>query len=173
MPNVPATRNTMIGQLQKAFRAGSRRNPLHVENPAGVAVPIRNCTPSIGLLQFVILCQACTFNSQSYALKERECNCLRGQVNGQKTTCTSPCPPPIRAPVLTNEFRRIFSILCLYFVGVPLLRVILLQARRAGGQGFLVGRNRMLGLGFGLFIRAECGHCGHTLVPAVVNWLVV
>ena len=43
---------------------------------------------------------------------------------------------------------------------VPLLRVILVQARRAWGQSFLVAQNRMLGLGFGLLFVLNAGTAG-------------
>src|SRR5579859_5999954 len=56
--------------------------------------------------------------------------------------CTSPCPPPIWTPVLANEFCRIFSIPRFIFactLSSALLRVLLVQARRAWGQEFFGG----------------------------------
>jgi hypothetical protein len=77
----------MIRSFKKPSGQALALNPYIVENPAGVQFHFRN------------LCA-----------EGRECNCLRGQVNGHKATCTSPCPPPIWAAVLANEFCRIFSI---------------------------------------------------------------
>src|SRR6476646_2076473 len=54
-------RTTMIRQLQKAFRVGSRLKPLHCGKSCRGAVPIRNPMPRR------------SSNSQSYAQKEREC----------------------------------------------------------------------------------------------------
>jgi hypothetical protein len=93
VPNVPAHSKYDGSQLQKAFRAGSRLKPLHCGNLQGCSYNAL-CTS-----KFVILCA-----------EGEECNCLRGQVNGHKATCTSPCPPPIWAAVLANEFCLIFSI---------------------------------------------------------------
>jgi hypothetical protein len=64
----------MIRTFKKPSGQALALNPYIVENPAGVQ------------FQFVILCQRCSSNSSSYAQKERECNCLRGQVNGHKAT---------------------------------------------------------------------------------------
>ena len=68
--------------------------------------------------------------------------------------------------------RFISPVLC----RVPLLRLILVQARRAWGQSFLQlalqfkgGSKQDAWIGIWIVIRAECGHCGHILMPAVVN----
>ena len=110
------TRNAMIRQLQKAFRAGSRLKPLHCGKSCRGAVPIRNPTSGV----------------QSYAQKERECNCLRGQVNGHKATLYFTLSTTYLGHLssLTNfaeflAFRALSSpVLC----RVPLLRVILQAA---------------------------------------------
>jgi hypothetical protein len=77
----------MIRSFKKPSGQALALNPYIVENPAGVQFQF------VVHFQFVILCA-----------EERECNCLRGQVNGHKATCTSPCPLPIWAGVLANEF---------------------------------------------------------------------
>jgi hypothetical protein len=147
VPNVPAHEKYDGSQLQKAFRAGSRLKPLHCGNLQGCSYNAL-CTS-----KFVILCA-----------EGEECNCLRGQVNGHKATCTSPCPPPIWAAVLANEFCLIFSIPRFIFActlsGAIASDLYLVQARRAWGQSFLVGQNRMLGLGFGLLFVLNAGTAG-------------
>jgi hypothetical protein len=91
--------------------------------------------------QFVILCQGSSSESQSYVQKEREYNCLRGQVNGHKATLYFTLSTTYLGTFssLTNfaeflAFRALSSpVLC----RVPLLRVILVQAPKAWGQSFL------------------------------------
>jgi hypothetical protein len=58
----------------------------------------------------------------------------------------------------------------------PVLCWVPLQARRAWGQSFLQlalqfkgGSKQDSWIGIWIVIRAECGHCGHILMPAVVN----
>jgi len=149
------TRNTMIRQVQKASGQALALNPYIVENPAGVQFQFVILWPGVQL-QFVILCG-----------EGRECNCLRGQVNGHKATCTSPCPPPIRTPVLANELCRLFSIPRFIFA-CTLLRAIA-SFFAYWSCSLSVGQNRMLGLGFGLLCVLNAGTAGSTLVPAVVN----
>jgi hypothetical protein len=145
------TRNTMIREFQKAFRAGSRLKPLHCGKSCRGAVPIRNPMPGVH------------FQFASYAQKERECNCLRGQVNGHNATLYFTCPPPIWAPILANEFCRIFSIPRFIFactLSGAIVRVILVQARRGLGPEFFGGSKQDAWIGIWIVIRAECGHCG-------------
>ena len=94
--------------------------------------------------------------------------------------CTSPCPPPIWAAVLANEFCRIFSIPRFIFactlsgaiasdyigpgpegLGPEFFATLALQLKGGSKQDAWIG--------IWIVIRAECGHCGHILVPAVVN----
>jgi hypothetical protein len=86
--------------------------------------------------------------------------------------CTSPCPPPIWAAVLANEFCRIFSILRFIFA-CTLLGAIASGYVGPGPEGlgpeFFDGSKQDAWIGIWIVIRAECGHCGHILVPAVVN----
>src|SRR5262249_13868772 len=92
-------------------------------------------------------------------------NCLRGQVNGHKGPCTSPCPPPIWVPVLANEFCRIFRhsalYLRLYFVGCHCFGLYWSRPGWLGARvwpcSLRVGQNRMLGLGFGLLFVLNAG----------------
>jgi hypothetical protein len=108
------------------------------------------------------------FQSVSYAQKERECNCLRGQVNGHNATLYFTCPPPIWAPVLANEFCRIFSIPRFIFT-CTLSGAIASGYIGPGPEGlgpeFFGGSKQDAWIGIGIVIRAECGHCGHILVP--------
>ena len=55
VPMSRPTGNTMIRQLPKVFRVGSRLNPLHCGKSCRGAVPIRNPMPEVQF-QFVILC---------------------------------------------------------------------------------------------------------------------
>jgi hypothetical protein len=122
MPNVPAHQKYDDSQLQKAFWAGSRLKPLHCGNLQGCSYNA-SCTSKL-----VILCA-----------EGEECNCLRGQVNGHKATCTSPCPPPIWAAVLAKNFAEFLAFRALsspVLCRVPLLRLILVQARRAWARVF-------------------------------------
>src|SRR5438270_927751 len=97
---------------------------------------------------------------------------------------TSPCPPPIWAPVLANEFCRIFSIPRFIFActlsGGHCFGSYWSRPGGACSQSFCalalqfkVGSKQDGGSGIWIVIRAECGHCEHILVPAVVNWLIV
>jgi hypothetical protein len=56
---------------------------------------------------------------------------------------------------------------------VPLPSGYIGQARRAWGQSlalqFKGGSKQDAWMGIWIVIRAECGHCGHILVPAIVN----
>jgi hypothetical protein len=81
VPNVPAhEKYDDSASLKKHSGQALALSPYIVENHARGAVPIRNPMPRV----------------QSYAQKEREYNCLRGQVNGHKatlsTTCLGTCP---------------------------------------------------------------------------------
>ena len=151
MPNVPAHEKYDGSQLQKAFRAGSRLKPLHCGNLQGCSYNAL-CTS-----KFVILCA-----------EGEECNCLRGQVNGHKATCTSPCPPPIWAAVLANEFCLIFSIPRFIFActlsGAIASDLYCSRAPEGLGPEFFGGSKQDAWIGIWIVIRAECGHCGHILV---------
>jgi hypothetical protein len=165
VPNVPAHSKYDGSQLQKAFRAGSRLKPLHCGN-------LQGCSYNA----------LCTFKLVILCAEERECNCLRGQVNGHKATCTSPCPPPVWAAVLANEFCRIFSIPRFIFACTSSCHCFGLycsRPRRAWARVFVTlalqfkgGSKQDAWIGIWIVIRAECRHCGHILVPAVVNWLM-
>src|SRR5258707_14948202 len=89
--------------------------------------------------------------------------------------CTSPCPPPIWAPILANEFCRIFSIPRFIFA-CTLSGAIASGYMGPGPEGlgpeFFSGSKQDAWIGIWIVIRAERGHCGHILVLAVVNWVV-
>jgi hypothetical protein len=123
VPNVPAHEKYDDSQLQKAFRAGSRLKPLHCGKPCRAAVPIRNPMPGALSIRKLMRRQ---FQGVILCAEEGECNCLRGQVNGHKATCTSPCPPPSgQLSWLTNfaEFLAFFVLASPVLCRVPLLRI--------------------------------------------------
>ena len=80
--------------------------------------------------------------------------------------CTSPCPPPIWAPVLANEFCRIFSIPRFIFactLSGAIASGYIVPGPKGLGPEFFGGSKQDAWIGIWIVIRAACGHCGHIL----------
>lgn len=67
------------------------------------------------------------------------------------------------------EFLALFAFFSPVLNWVPLLQVMLVQGPEGLGPEFFGGSKQDAWIGIWIVIRAECGHCGHILVPAVVN----